>query len=270
MNGWIERTSDEVAYLERGGSGPVLVLLHGIGSNAHSFTPLLPHLPRDLRVIAWNAPGYPGSAPLEQDWPLAQDYAAAVGRFVDRLGLGRFALLGHSLGALIAGSFAATQGDRVTRLVLASPALGHGMPRGGVLSASAQARVDDLDRLGAEGFAATRATRLIHDPDAHPEALTLVRRVMAQVTMPGYGQAARMLASGRLLDDAERLWVPTDVLTGAEDVITPPEGARRVHAALHAQAQGRLIELPGAGHAVYQQDPAGFAKGLEAVVTPVA
>ncbi len=270
MTRWTEHEADGLTWLERPGNGPALVLLHGIGSNASSFTPLLPHLPQDLRVIAWNAPGYGGSAPLTQDWPVAQTYAAALETLLDGLKLGRFALLGHSLGALIAAAFAASHADRVTHLWLASPALGHGVPRGGQLSSAARARIDDLTRLGAEGFAEARAANLVHAPEEHPEALALVRATMAQVSLPGYAQAARMLASGRLLDDAERLAVPTDLLVGAEDRVTPPEAARRVHDVLHSSVRGTLTELPGTGHAIYQQSPKRFAEALQAAATPVA
>ena len=79
-----------------------------------------------------------------------------------------------------------------------------------------------------------------------------------------------MLASGRLLDDADRLAVPTDVIVGAADRVTPPDGARRLHAALHAAARGTLTEVPGAGHAIYQQAPLVFARALTAVATPAA
>lgn len=267
---WIAGTSRGIAYLERPGSGPVLVLAHGIGSNAASFTPLLAHLPDNLRVIAWNAPGYGGSTPLEKAWPQAQDYAGALAGLLERLETGPVALLGHSLGALIAASFAASRVDRVTHLTLAAPAIGHGVTPGEALSAPAQARIDDLERQGAAAFAQARAPRLLHRPQAHPEALALVRGAMAEVSMPGYGQAARMLASGRLLDDAERLWVPTDVIVGAEDRITPPEGARRVHGVLHAPARGDYSELPGLGHALYQQDPDRFARALGAAVAAAA
>jgi pimeloyl-ACP methyl ester carboxylesterase len=262
MSGFVTHRTDGLVWLERPGRGATLVLLHGIGSNAGSFAPLLPHLPADLRVIAWNAPGYGGSEPLPQDWPLAQDYAARLQGLADRLELARFALLGHSLGALMAAAFAASRRDRVTRLTLASPAIGHGVSAGGALSAAAQARIDDLEAMGADAFARARAPKLVYRPEAHPAVVALVRDGMAQVTMPGYGQDARMLASGRLLDDAERLSVPTHVVVGSEDRVTPPEGARRVHAALHAQARGSLTELPAAGHAIYQQDPARFARAL--------
>ncbi|MDK3020179.1 alpha/beta fold hydrolase [Pseudodonghicola flavimaris] len=269
MSGWHPHTSGGISYLERPGNGAVLVLLHGIGSQAASFTPLLPHLPADLRVIAWNAPGYAASTPLAEDWPVAADYARALDGFLDRVAPGTpVMLLGHSLGALMGASFAAARRDRVSHLTLASPALGHGMARGGALSAAAQTRLDDLERQGAEAFAAARAARLVYRPEDNPGVVDLVRSTMAQVKLPGYGQAARMLASGRLLDDAEQLTVPTDVIVGAEDQVTPPEGARRAHAALRRPLRGKLTLLPEAGHAIYQQAPAGFAAALELTPEP--
>ena len=167
-------------------------------------------------------------------------------------------------------SFAAARRDRVNRLILASPALGHGMARGGTLSAAAQSRIDDLETQGAEAFAAARAARLVFDPEHNPDAVAQVRAAMSRVKLPGYAQAARMLASGRLLDDAERLSVPTDVIVGAEDRVTPPDGARRAHAALPRAQRGRLTLLPEAGHAIYQQAPARFAAALELTPEPAA
>lgn len=259
-----------VEYLDRPGSGPVLVLLHGIGSHAASFAPVLPHLPASWRVIAWNAPGYGGSAPLAEDWPQASGYATVLSGLLDDLDLSSVLLAGHSLGALIASAFAATHRSRVQRLLLAAPALGHGVPRRGALSPAAQARIDDLERLGAAGFAEARAARLVHAPEANPQVVAQVRDAMARVSLPGYGQAARMLASGRLLDDAERIAVPTDVIVGAEDRVTPPEGAARAHAALRPAFRGDLTLVPGAGHALHAQSPAAFAAALAAMTETVA
>ncbi|MCJ7873521.1 alpha/beta hydrolase [Phaeobacter sp. J2-8] len=254
--------SDGVEYAERSGDGPVVVLLHGIGSNAASFAPLLPQLPADWRVVIWNAPGYGRSEPLPDNWPVASDYAEALAGLFDRLNLQDVLLAGHSLGTLVAAAFATTYRERVSRLLLASPALGHGMARGGALSPAAQARIDDLTTMGAKDFAAARADRLVFEPGANPDLVAGVRRSMEQVQMPGYGQAARMLASGRLLDDAQRLCLRTDVIVGAGDRITPPDGAARVHAALRPDWRGRFTQLPAAGHALYQQDPKGFATAM--------
>lgn len=268
MTGWTQKNAGPIACLERPGKGRGLVLLHGIGSRAASFSSLLPHLPPDWHVIAWNAPGYGGSAPLDAAWPAANDYAEALLGVVEALGLSRFTLVGHSLGALVAASFAARHRDRVARLVLASPALGHGVTLGGALSGPAQARIDDLERLGPHAFARERAARLVHAPQANTDLVAQVREAMAAVTLPGYGQAARMLASGRLLDDIELLDVPTDVIVGAEDAVTPPDGARRAHSAVRPARRGRLVLVPGAGHALYQQAPGAFAAVLEDQTQP--
>ncbi len=263
------RHSLQIDYRERAGSGRVLVLLHGIGSNADSFAGLLPFLPADWRVIAWNAPGYLGSAPLEGKWPTAADYAQALAGFLDRLDLDRVTLAGHSLGALMATSYAVAHPDRVSRLVLASPALGHGIAQGATLSPAAQERIDELARLGPQAFAKARAPRLVFRPQDNPDLVAAVEAGMAQVISPGYAQASRMLASGRLLDDAARLAVPTDVIVGAEDVVTPPEGARRLYAAIPAPVRGQLTQVPAAGHALATQAPFAFAQAVAAQITPV-
>jgi pimeloyl-ACP methyl ester carboxylesterase len=263
-------TSASIDYRERPGTGPALVLLHGIGSNADSFAGLLPLIPADWRVIAWNAPGYGASAPLATDWPAAADYAEALAAFLDRLGLDRVIVAGHSLGALMGAAFAAAHPARVARLILASPALGHGVAPGAPLSELAHARIDDLARLGPAAFAAARAPRLVYRPEANPRLVAAVEAGMARVSSPGYDQASRMLASGRLLEDAARLVVATDVIVGEEDVVTPPDGARALYAAMPAAVRGSFTEVPAAGHALYTQAPFAFAQALAPHATPVA
>lgn len=251
-----------IEYAERPGTGPVLVALHGIGSNAGSFAPLVAALPGDWRIIAWNAPGYRGSAPLAADWPVAADYAEALAAFTAGLELPRFFLLGHSLGALVAASFACRFSQRLCALCLASCALGHNAAPGGPLSPASAERIADLAAMGPATFARARAPRLVHAPEAHPSTTALVVETMAEIRMPGYGQAARMLASGDLCTDLAALTRPASVIYGAEDVVTPPAGNLQAHAAIPASMRGPVIELPGAGHAVYQQAPRAFAAAL--------
>jgi pimeloyl-ACP methyl ester carboxylesterase len=238
-----------------------LVLLHGIGSNADCFRPLMQALASPYACFAWNAPGYMDSEPLTADWPDASDYAAALNGLLDRLAVGRCVLLGHSLGTLIAARFALLEAKRVAALFLVSPALGYGTRKGEPLPRPVAARLEGLDQLGAEAFAAQRAPSLLADPDASLDVLRSVRAAMAAVRRPGYDQAARLLAGGRLLDDAAKLAVPVAVLTGVQDRITPPEHARRVYAALTGERERHAYgEIPGAGHAVCQEKPQETAR----------
>ena len=234
-------------------------MLHGIGSNAASFDAVSRHLPASWRLLAWNAPGYEQSAPLQMDWPVAADYADALMSLVEALELPPFMLIGHSLGALIAAAFAVGYPYRVRRLVLAAPTLGHGVAPGGKLSPQAKERVDELEAMGPAAFAQARAARLVYAPQDNANIVAMVRDSMARVRMPGYGQASHMLASGELLDDVARLSVKTDVITGANDLVTPPDGARKAHAAIPEEHRGVMIEVPDVGHAITQQDPAAVA-----------
>ncbi|HEY8610873.1 MAG TPA: alpha/beta fold hydrolase [Roseomonas sp.] len=234
------------------GGGLPLVLLHGIGSNAGSWMPLMQVLPPSLDVWAWNAPGYGASAPVAPPSPTPDDYAEALERVLGPLGHDRILLAGHSLGTVFAARFAARNPTRVERLALMSPALGYGVTTG-PLPPSVQARIDDLEALGPEEFAARRAARLVHDAANRPAVLEGVRGAMAAVNPAGYAQAVHALGAGDLLADAARLTMPTLVATGLEDVVTPPDNARRLFAALPAGL--RLVEFPGAGHAMPQEMP---------------
>lgn len=251
----IERNVHGIKVRERPGAGQTVLCLHGIGSAARSFDPLVARLPTDWRVVCWEAPGYAGSTPLGAAWPVASDYAERLHYIAERLELDQPRLIGHSLGALIAAAFAVRYPEKLSRLVLMSCALGHGAPVGGPLSEAAQARLTDLELMGAETFALRRAPGLVHEPERHPVIVQQVYQNMRRVELGGYGQAARMLSSGRLLDDVAQLRVPTSVLVGAHDTITPIAANRAVYRTIpEAMRQGFSI-VGNCGHALYQQQP---------------
>lgn len=261
MSGFRDHSSGGFGWRERPGAGPVLVCLHGIGSQPSAFDALADALP-GWHVIAWDAPGYGRSDPLGADWPVAADYAQALGRFADHLGLARFHLLGHSLGTLIGAAFARACPERVLSLTLAACAQGGGAAPG-ILPEAPAARLRDLAALGPEGFARARAPRLVFRPEDNPALVDAVADGMARVKMPGYGQAVRMLASGDLAADCAALTVPTAVIVGVEDIITPPAQSQRAHAALPQPARGVLVSVPGTGHALPQQAPAALAATIQ-------
>ncbi|MCL4675730.1 MAG: alpha/beta hydrolase [Pararhodobacter sp.] len=254
---WRDQVTDGIGWRERPGDGPVLVCLHGIGSRASGWTALAEHLP-GWRIIAWDAPGYGPSAPLAVEWPVAQDFAGALKCLTDGLELGRFHLLGHSLGTLIGASYALNYPQVVESLTLASCAQGGGVAPGGTLSAPHQARINELQELGVYEFSMKRAARLINRPDRNPDLVSQVQSAMSTVSLPGYAQAVRMLASGSLARDCAALSTPTAVIVGAEDVVTPPEQSQRAHAALTAPRA--LVVVPECGHALPLQAPAALAR----------
>jgi len=251
----IEGGGSVLAYSEAGAGTP-LVLLHGIGSAARASDDQLAGLSDRLRVIAWDAPGYGGSTCLAPESPRANDYAAALGAMLDALGIPACHLVGHSLGTLIAASFAADHPERILSLTLASVAAGQArLPAAEREKALAQ-RLGDVVELGPRRMAEQRGPRLLASA-ATPEMLRRVVETMAAVRPDGYSQAARMLASGDIKADILRLPadMPVQFLYGDGDVITPP--ARNLDvAALRPTAPVHVVK--DAGHAVYLEQPARF------------
>jgi pimeloyl-ACP methyl ester carboxylesterase len=250
-----------LSFIRRvGRGGTTVVLLHGIGSNARSFEPLIGALDPGLDVLAWNAPGYADSVPLAAEWPDPSDYAAALFELLDAVGIGRMVLVGHSLGNLVGARAARERPERVAALVVVSPALGYGAPAGGPMPETVKRRIDELDRLGSARFAAQRAAGLLSDPVGRPDLLDAVRTAMAEVRRPGYDQAAHMLAAGRLLDDLAAVTVPVAVAVGSRDRVTPPDNARRAFDAAAGAPARSFHEIDGAGHAVCQEQPQAVAR----------
>ena len=102
-----------------------LVLLHGIGSGSGSWVRQLEAFGGERAVLAWDAPGYGHSAPVQPARPEAVDYGERLWAWLDALDLRQpVTLVGHSLGAIMAASAAGLQPARVRRLVLLAPAQG--------------------------------------------------------------------------------------------------------------------------------------------------
>ena len=259
-------TVANIGFLRRQGTGQTLplVLLHGIGSNAHSFEPLMAALPPSQTIVAWNAPGYPTSTPLVVATPTPRDYAAALVRLLDALDLKQIVLVGHSLGALFAASLAAHDPARIANVALISPALGYRVAPGAALPPTVQARLDELDSIGPQAFAEKRAARLVHDAERKPQVLAAVREAMASGNPAGYAQAVHALGAGDLIADLGCIAAPTLVAVGAEDVVTPPANARAAFLAL-ANPTG-FFEIAKAGHALPQEDPAAVARFLSQLI----
>ena len=255
-------TTAGVSYLLRPGAGTPVVLLHGIGSQARSFLPLMEALDPRFSVLAWNAPGYGDSTPLAVACPDASDYAAVLNRLLAELGISRCILIGHSLGTLVAARLALVSANRVAMLALISPALGYGAERTAPLPPPVASRLDDLNRQGAAAFAAQRAPGLVADPAARPDVLREVERAMADVRRPGYDQALHMLASGRLLKDAAQVAVPTAVWVG-RSIASPRRPTRgELFETLPPAVRRSYREIEGAGHAVCQEQPVEIAGAI--------
>lgn len=239
-----------LGYMEAGPSdAPALVMLHGIGSNATGFRCQLGDLSDQFRTIAWDAPGYGGSDEFVADAPLAADYADALAALLAALGVERCHLLGSSMGAVIAVTFAARWPERIRTLILCGPTTGRGAQDEAAREAAVASRIANMEKLGPEGIARTRAAFLLA-ADAPAEVLAAAVDVMTRTRPRGYAQGARMVAAADILPAAGTITAPTLILRGTEDRIG--SGADPLN---RAMANSELHMIEGAGHLIKLEAP---------------
>ncbi|AOJ71715.1 MULTISPECIES: alpha/beta fold hydrolase [Burkholderia] len=251
-----------IGYREAGdahGERCPVVLLHGIGSGAASWVRQLDALGATRRVLAWDAPGYGASSRVAADSPVAADYAAALGAWLDALRIGRCVLVGHSLGAIVAGAFARRAGERLSGLLLISPAGGYGSAPADVRAERRDSRLALLAALGPQGLADERSANML-SAYASDAARAWVRWNMARIVPAGYAQATHLLANADLASDLSHYHGRIAVAAGANDAITPPAACERI-----AQAAGVGLQvIPRAGHAGYVEAPDAYSALIDA------
>ncbi|SBM01724.1 putative hydrolase [Klebsiella oxytoca] len=236
------------------GSGTPLTLLHGISSGAASWHKQMA-LP-GYRVLAWDMPGYGESPMLATARADAGAYADALARMLDRAGVQKTVLLGHSLGALVAAAFAARYPQRVRYLVLADVAQGYGQAEAAQREKNWQGRQQQM-ALGGEAMAEGRAAKLLRAGAREADVAT-VAAGMRRLRSEGYLAAAWMLAH----DDIHR-WLAGyrgrfAVWCGEQDAITQPELVQGV-----ALRYGMpYLAIPQAGHASYLDNATFFNQQL--------
>jgi len=245
------RQSGPLSYREAG-TGQALLMLHGIGSSSASWLWQLEALPKEgFRVIAWDAPGYESSRPLEAEKPTAAMYAEALYGLVERLLLKDVIIVANSLGGLFAGAYARAHGDRVRKMFLISPTSGYASFDPSERQQKTSGRLKMLEELGPEGMAEKRSPTLF-GKKMTAESLELARWSQRRIRPAGYRQAIWCLDAGRHVDDAPHYRKPVSVVCGTEDTVTPEAGCKKVAA---AYPKGEYRSLPGLGHVSHMEDP---------------
>lgn len=111
----------KIAFIDEGAGDHVLLLIHGLGSNAKGWLKNIPALAAKQRVIAVDLPGYGRSDKGYYDYSM-EFYAQVLAEFLAELNVGKAVFIGHSMGGQIALTTALDYPESVEKLVLISPA----------------------------------------------------------------------------------------------------------------------------------------------------
>ena len=211
----------------------VLVLLNSLGTDLRMWEPQAAALRDEYRLVRLDTRGHGGSPVPEGPWTLA-DIGGDVLALLDSLGIAKASFAGVSLGGSTAVWLAAHAPERVEAAIPCFTSAWFGGP-GPWLR-----RAEIVSEKGVEAVADAVLERWF-TPEADPELVARMRRMIIATPPAGYAAATEVVAHLDLRPDLARINVPTLVISGAEDPACPPDVGR-------ALAAG----VPGAGFAVVE------------------
>lgn len=251
---------------------PTIVLLHPFGLTMKVWRDMVPALERRFHVVAYDAPGHGKSVRPRRALRLALLARTCVG-LLDELGVKQAVLMGNSMGGGTALTVALDHPGRARALVLVD-AVGldfhpwYGIPWR-MLSPSDVTSSPDWAWITAMDVATSKHSLLVQELTAD---LLAVRSdpLHVEVGLPFWSIVAQMVNHDRSAD-LNRVFVPTLVVTGAEDAVVDPEHAQRLAAGIHG---ARLVTFPDLGHLPEAEDAtevlAAIEPFLDEVVAPGA
>lgn len=271
--GWVEVGGDLVNLVDLGAAPgrPALVFVHGLGGSWQNWLENLLPFAGDHRVVALDLPGF-GASPLPRERITIPGYARLLDRLFETLGIDAAAVVGNSMGGLIAAETALQHPQRVERLVLVSAA---GLTPADRYNPRVFETFKRLERglRFASGHAANRATEMARRrrlrraafsvvADA-PELLpcALVAEQIKGAGKPGFMPASEALLTYPIRDRVSEVACPTLVVWGTRDRLVPVRDASDYERLI---PNARKVIYARTGHVPQLERPARFNADLRA------
>lgn len=226
-----------VRYIDEG-TGPIVVLLHGWGADLDTFNSLAQELQATFRVIRLDFPGFGQTPRPTQDWGVGQ-YAEFLQKFLVKLRLEPFALIGHSFGG---------------RVILKS--VGSGLVQTQKIILLASAGIQKSKSVRNKSFAlVAKVGKVVTALPGLSRLQTSLRKKLYQAAgSEDYLNAGNMkqiflkVIHEDLQEDAVRIQIPTLLIWGEQDDTTPVEDGQQLHTQIK---NSEFTVIPQAGHCVY-------------------
>ncbi len=238
------------------------VFLHGVGGAGRIWRPQVEHFSSEYDVLAWDAPGYGGRAPLAH---LSFDaLAVQLNDDMVKLGLQSAAIIGHSFGGMVAQQLVKDFPHRVDHLVLSGTSPAFGKPDGDFQQKFVAARTKPLDEGKTMAEVAAKVAPNLVAAHAPASAIELAIDCMSQVPQETYRAVISLLITFDLRDNLSEIQCPTLLIAGSEDNTAPAAMMERMAARIPG---ARFTTMEGAGHLAPIEQPAQFNQIVEAFIS---
>ena len=237
-------------YYEEYGSGPSLVLLHGLGATGTDlWKKHIADLAQDLRVVAYDLRGSGRSEATPGPYTIGQ-LTDDLDALIEGLGLAPVALMGHSMGGSIALEEAGRHPDRVRAVVGVGAAID--LPE--QARAGLATRAETVEREGMGAVAETIATNGMAPSfrEAHPEEFQEFISLLAGNDVNGYAAQCRALVEMAITEHLHRIAAPVLLACGELDAVSPPSVNRETAERI---AGARVVEIDDCAHIIPWEKP---------------
>jgi 3-oxoadipate enol-lactonase len=247
-----------IGYAEAGGGHATpVVFLHGVGSDKSVWRPQLARFGQDRRAVAFDYPGYGDSDPAAEG-TTRDDYATVIVSAMQALGISRAHVCGLSLGGVVGIAMHHADAGRCASLILADTFAVH--PDGQSIYDRSTAASGNL-----RAMAEARVDVLLAQP-ADPQVRSEVVETMARIDPAAYRIGAEAVWLADQVDRAGDIRVPTLVLCGSEDKVTPPALSKQLARVIPG---ARYEPVEGAGHISNLEQPDAFDTLVNAFIRGV-
>lgn len=256
-----------IAYQTYGkADGEPLLMLQGLGADSRGWALQRISFGRRYRCIAVDNRGVGGSAGAPHPLSLEQMADDSV-TVLDAEGIDRAHVMGASMGGVLAQLVAVKHAERTRSLVLACTSCRHHEWRRELFAEWADAVQErGMSALASDGLRWLIGTRLHRRFGVW---LNLMARILLQTSPENFvAQCHAILAeSDEVRFELESIRVPTLVITGSQDLLTPIGDAEELHELIPTS---RLLELRGAAHALMVEAPNAYNRAVLAFLAETA
>ena len=252
----------ELAYDVRG-SGPALLLLHAFPLGLAQWDEQARALSGAFQVVRFDARGFGGSPPGDGLLTMERIADDAVG-LLDHLDVSRAIVCGLSMGGYAAFALVRRHADRLKALVLADTRAGADSD---AARAARAAQADKVRKEGSASIADAVLPKLVGETThaQRPELVARLKETIAANPPRGIADAlAGLAARADSTSTLREVRVPTLVVCGAEDVLTPVSESE---ALVRGIAGSQIQIIPGAGHLSSLENPEQFNLSLRKFLT---
>ncbi|HEX6314340.1 MAG TPA: alpha/beta hydrolase [Gemmatimonadaceae bacterium] len=247
-----------IRYLEAGAGWPVL-LIHAFPLSADMWRAQLQSVPDGWRFIAPDVHGFGGEIPGPTAEPTMDDFAGDVEALLNVLEIETGVIGGISMGAYVLFALFRRAPERFSGMVLADTRAQADSPEG---RQARRAMSELIRRDGPAAVADEMMPKLLGEATRRerPEVAAEVRRLILGNTPAGLdGAIHAMMTRPDSTPDLERVSVPTLVIVGDEDVLTPVADSEALHRGIE---RSQLVVLPRVGHLTCLEAPDEFSRAL--------